>query len=93
MTGGGSPLSDDRIEERLLEADRLRQACEPPIEEFLDAADDLAGPLTAWFHDAGDLHSDLRQAALRVFAARRWLQHAQEGYLEQVLQERSDAET
>jgi hypothetical protein len=92
MTGSGSPSSQERLEEKLQEADRLRQACQPPIEEFLDAADDLAEPLAAWFHDAGDLQSDLRRAALRVLAARRWLQHAQEGYLEQVVQEDSDAQ-
>jgi hypothetical protein len=92
LTNGASSLSGEPLEPRLLEADRLRQACQPPIEEFLAAANNLAEPLAAWFHEAGDLRSDLRQAALRVLAARRWLQHAQDGYEEQVLQDDADSE-
>lgn len=92
MTGGTSPPPGEPFETRLLEADRLRQACERPIEDFLAAADNLAESLATWLYDAGDLHSNLRQAALRVLAARRWLQHAQDGYAEQLLQESSDTE-
>jgi hypothetical protein len=93
LTGGAPPPSDEPFEANLLEADKLRRACEPPIEEFLQAAEDLAAPVEAWLHEAGDLRSNMRQAALRVLAARRWLQHAQDGYAEQVLQESSDDES